>query len=433
MNYVRWREGNSPRAIGSSLALGALGGMLALIAAPARSDATFNTTFGGGGNSFTAQIGATGSLTVSGNATVSLSSPPILGTPVGLLNSNVSLPSQSVNVSLSPNPITVTTTPTGSVTLKLSDSFNAQTVDALPTNLAGQGPGPNGKADAGPNNGTAADAWMRGGVDALSLNLVSSQAVGFSPAQLNGSAGFSILGIPVSIPLEVDINASALLQNLTFNQLTPAFMGVGQKFPTFGDGNHPNGVNTLDLSSRYPFILSAGTFAAGAQANLGVGLTATLLGIDIGLGNFNFAQDLGSFSQDFALFGDARFAELATANPGLAKFFDDLRFTLGADLSGLVGPINLPLTLSGVLPITQEFDAPLSLGFLGTITFRGTFNGTLNYTVDATATISNLAYQLSTNTVVNAVDIPEAGSLTLLAIAGLGGLGLTVARRRPSA
>lgn len=404
-----------------------------LIGLPALADTSFNTTFGGAGNSFTASIGATGSFNVSGSGSVSLSSPPILGTPIGLITSGINLPNQSVNVSLNPNPITVNTTPTGSAVIRMTDSFNAQTVNATPTNLAGQGPGPNGKADAGPNNGTAADAWMRGTVDSLSTTLVPSQAVSFTQATLNGSANFDILFIPVSIPLEVEINASAILQNLAFNSIAQANMGFGLKAPTFGDNNHPNGLNTLDLSSRYPLILQAGNFSANANANINAGLTATLLGIDVGLGNFNFSQSIGDINEPFAILGEAKFIELATANPAISKYFDDLRFTLAQNLSGVLGDITLPVTLSGSLPVVQQFDAPLSLGFLGTITFRGTINATLNYSINANVTISNLAYSLSSNPVINAVDIPEAGSLSLMALAGLGGLGVTIARRRRSA
>lgn len=389
-------------------------GLLVAGAFSARGDVSFPVTFGGGGNSFSATMNANLTYTVSGSGTLDLNSPPIAGTPVGLLSAHVDLPSQTGTFNAGLN---LTSTPTGNGTIRLSDNWQGSD-NRFPA-------GADGKADAG-LPGNPANAYMQGTVDALNVTLLQHQQAAGSQIQLNGSASFNVLGlIPVSVPLRLSANPTLALDNFMFNQLGSS-LGAGFKSPTYGDNNHPYLPNTLDLSSQYPFNVSAGTFTGQASGNLAASMSTTILGIDVGLGNFNIPINSQALSLNAGIIGDAHYIEVPTPN----TLADDLRFTLGGDLSSLLGGVALPLDLSGSLPINQVFNLPLSLGFLGTINFTATFNGSASYNISGSATISSIQYQLQSQDIANAVNVPEVSSLALMGLTAAGGLVAAAYRRR---
>lgn len=405
----------------------ATAGLVVFVAEPARADVSFPVTFGGAGNSFTANISASATFTISGSGRLELSSPPILGTPVGLLGANITLGQQTRTISANAN---INTTPFGTGTIRMSDNFQGSDNRFNPV--------PDGKADAG-LPGSPVGAFMKGTLDALDVTLIQSQQIGTNSIQLDGDANFNLLGfIPVSVDLDLDATPTLVIQNVLFNQIGSALgMGNfgGQKSPNFGDGNHPFlPSNTLDLSSRYPFALPLGNLSGSAGGNLNAELSVNILGLNLGLGDFNLGIPTQSLVQQAPLIGDARFLQLPTANTNA----DDLQFRMSGALDDLLGDnLSLPFELSGVLPINESFQAPveIDLGFLGSIriTFTGTFVGSANYSINGQVAVSNLTYALQSNTIANAVNVPEAGSMTMAGLAAVGGLGAFWVRRRRSA
>lgn len=398
----------------------------AAIAVPsvAMADATFNTTYGGAGNSFTMNVGGGANFTVSGGGTLSLSSPPVLGTPIGLLSANINLPQQVKSINLNSN---INTTPTGTGTISLQDLYNSQ-ANNIPSPPAASAPGPDGKADEGSVN----NSQMSGTMTALDVNLIpTQQTIGANSVQLTGNGSFSVLGIGFDVPLTIDLDPSILLNGLNFTQVGVASM-LGQSAinPGFADGAHPNVDLVQNLSTQYGLVLSGGPLTASTAASVGVEFTA-----DFGIFG-SFSQDLGplvvdagELSEDFGLVGvNAQFIQIATALN--AYDFDDLVYKFSGDISSIIGDLELPISLTGSIPISQTFDAPVSLGFLGTITFAGTFNGSLTYTIDGALTLSNLTYALQSQQIADAVNVPEASSLALLGLAGLSGVGISWYRRR---
>jgi hypothetical protein len=392
----------------------------------ASADVSFGTSYGGAGNSFTASIQANASFSVQGGGTLKLSSPPILGTPIGLLSADINLPQQTVNISANQN---LNLSPTGSGTIRLSDSYNSQQ-ENISSPPAAFPPGSDGRAD----DGTTLDSQMSASIDALNVTLVNAPvSVGVNNVSLSGSGSFNILGlIPVSVPLRLDLSPSVILQNLNYAQIGPAVM-AGQTAinPGFADGAHPNVPGVQNLSTLFASVISGGNLTGQGAANVNAQFTADfgILGsYSQNLGNFSLFND--SLSQTFGLFGQGQFIEIATALN--AYDFDDLVQKLSGNISSLLGPLSLPLTLSGSIPVSQTFDAPLSLGFLGTITFRGSFNGSLSYSINGTLTLDNLTYSLQSQQIADAVNVPEAGSLGLMAATSLAGLIVWRRRKTPA-
>jgi hypothetical protein len=202
--------------------------------------------------------------------------------------------------------------------------------------------------------------------------------------------------------------------------------------PGYADGAHPGGPTVqpaLNLSTSYVSTISGGSLTGQGAASVGAVFSA-----DLGIFG-SFTQNLGSFdvfggnvSQDFGLFGTSQFIEIATATNTLQ--FDALLQTLAGNISSLIGPLTIPITLTGAIPVNQTFDIPLSLGFLGTLTFPGTFNGNVNYTLNGSITLTNLTYALQSQQIANAVNVPEASSLALMALTTLGGVAYAKVRRR---
>ena len=354
---------------------------------------------------------------------MSLSSPPILGSPIGLLSANISLPQQVKSINLNAN---INTTPTGNGTISLQDLYNSQNTN-FPQPPAAFPPGPDGKGD----EGTVNDSQMSAGLTALNVNLASNQTIGVNSVTLNGTGSFSILGIGVDVPLTLDVDPALLIQNINYTQVGPAILaGQSAINPGFADGAHPNVPGAQNLSTQYGLLISGGPLSAATEASIGAELTVEF-GI---LGSYTqnlgtFSADAGDLGQDFGLVGiNSQFIQIATALN--AYDFDDLVFLTGGDISSLIGDIEIPIQLVGSIPISEVFSAPLSLGFLGTITFDGEFNGSFTYTLDGTITLSNLTYTLQSNQIADAINVPEASSLALLGMAGFGGAAISWYRRR---
>jgi hypothetical protein len=106
-----------------------------------------------------------------------------------------------------------------------------------------------------------------------------------------------------------------------------------------------------------------------------------------------------------------------------------LLYQLNGDITAITGPLEIPIALTGSLPLNEAFNAPLSLGFLGTITFSGEFTGSLAYTINGTVTLNSLVYSLQSQQIADAVNVPEASSLALLGLAGVSGLAWSQRRR----
>lgn len=382
-------------------------------------DATFTTSYGGAGNSFTAHVGGSADFTVSGVGTLRLSPPPILGTAVPI-DGTVFFPTRTQKVVIDS---TTNSTPTGVGTVRLEDLYSGQASNhSFP-------PGPDGKAD----DGNVIDSQMAGTVDSLNIEFVDSpQAVAISNFGLNGVAEASIFGVPVSVPIAIDIDPSVLITSLSYAQIGAASMnGQVAINPSFADGAHPNVEGAQNLSTQYNLVLSSGTFSGDADAVIGAEFRADfgILGSyvqDLGA----FSIDAGSISEDFGLVGVGRFLQMATAASGLD--FDDLLFQLEGDLDSLIGPLTIPVVITGTLPINESFEVPIDLGMLGTITVDSSFSGSLTYSIDGELTITNLAYALQSQQITQAVNVPEASSLMLLGASGLCGVCLSLRRKRAS-
>lgn len=390
---------------------------LAVSQGSAFADVSFGTTYGGAGNNFTANINGSANFTVQGSGSLGLSSPPILGTPVGLVSASVNLPQQTVTVNVGAN---INTTPTGTGTISLQDLYVYQTF----------GGGPDGKAD----DGSVINSQMSGSIDALDVTLVSSQVVGANSVTLNGSATFTsfpfnVVG-GVTVPLQIDLTPGILLQNLQYVQVGPALMGAQVAInPGYADGAHPNVPATQNLSTQYPFVISGGNLSGSGDIQVGAVFSA-----DLGIFG-TFSSNLGTLTaegldltQVFGLIGVGQFIEIPTATS--PTDFDDLIQTLSGNISSILGDLTLPLTLSGSIPLSQTFTVPLSLGFLGTINFDADFNGSLSYTLDGSIVLTNLTYALQSQQIADAVNVPEASSLAMLGLTGLGGLAFSLYRRR---
>lgn len=409
------------RTLSVAIALVALGGL----ASRAAADVTFGTTYGGAGNSFTANAAGGANFTVAGSGSLSLSSPPIFGTPVGLISADVSLPQQSVAIGLN---AAITTTPTGTGAIRMQDAFTLSQQASGPGSI-----GADGKADTG----TSGAGRMHGVVSALDVTLINSQSLGVNSITITGNAEldsfpFNLFG-GVDVPLSVTMTPSVLLNNLKYVQIGDAIMG-GEFSPAAQPGfppskDHPNVPGAKDISSGYLTVISGGTLSGQGQAIVGAVFTA-----DLGVFG-DFSTNLGdielfneALSETFGLFGSALFRNVPTATSHLD--YDDLIFSVNGDISSIIGPLTLPLTLSGSLPISEQFDLPFSLGFLGTLTFRGTFNGNVNYSISGDITLTNLTYNLQSQQIADAVNVPEASSLVLMSLTAVGGAGVVAYRRR---
>lgn len=402
----------------------ALLGVVALVS-PAKGDVTFGSSYNGAGNSFTANAAGSAPFTVSGSGSLSLSTPPIAGTPIDILSANVDLPQQTVTIGLN---AAISTSPTGTGSIRMQDAYTLSQTAGAPYTI-----GADGKADTG----TSGNGRMHGVMSALNVTLAQNTAIGVNSVTLNGNAEFtsfpfSIVG-GVDVPLSVTLTPSVLLNNLNYIQVGDALMGGEYKPPVqpgfTGSGDHPNVAGAKDISVGYLSVISGGTLSGAAAASVGAVFSA-----DLGIFG-TFTQDLGAFSlfddeisETFALIGASLFKQVPTALTPAQ--YDALVHSIGGDISSITGPLTLPLALSGSIPISQQFDVPLSLGFLGTITFAGTFNGNVNYNVSGEITLTNLTYNLQSQQIGDAVNVPEASSLALMgatALAGAGGLAL---RRR---
>jgi hypothetical protein len=341
----------------------------------------------------------------------------VLGTPGPLpQNITVTLPTQTKSITINSS---VQATPGGTGTIQLQDLYNGQSSN---TNFP---PGPDGRAD----DGTVHDSQLSGTIASLDLNLLDApQSIAASSVSLSSVATISLFGFDVDVPLSLDLDPALLINHLDYTQINAAIMsGQVAINPGFADGGHPNVPGVENLSTQYNLVLSSGTFSGDAGAQIGIEFHA-----DFGiLGSYD--QDLGGFtvnsgtiSEDFGLIGVGRFLQIATALD--ASDYDDLLFQLEGNIDSLIGPLTLPVILTGTVPIAQSFEIPANLGFLGTITLDASFTGSVTYTIEGELTFANLAYALQAQQIAEAVNVPEASSLAMLGLAGL--TGVQIHRRR---
>jgi hypothetical protein len=335
-----------------------------------------------------------------------------------LVEATVVFGSQSTGWNGSAN---VSTSPTGSAGLRMQDAFLGQT-SASPT-------GPDGLAD----DGAVADGQMAGVVDQLHLHSGGSAVLGSGSVVLSQTAVFDngIFGDvgPIHTPITLAITPTMLLQNLHYLQVGPAGMGSQVEInPNYADGAHPGVAGALNLSTRYPSIVSEGTLSADAELRQNV-----LLTLDFGdLGSFQKSygpfSSLGSFGADAQWQGSNDFIELSTAlDP---SFVDALLQTFSGELLSASGPLTIPIALAGSFSVNELFEMPLDFGFLGVTTSDARFQGSFQYTFNATLTISQASLELTSNQIYEAVNVPEAHGIGLGALATLGGLATAWRRGR---
>lgn len=397
-------------------------GIAALLAVVGQStalaaDIPVNLNFTAGTNtSFSAVVSGTGTFSVSGTANIKLTSNAISGSPISA-TVHVNLPNQTKPIALIPNPTTATSNPSGTGQLSLQDYYTGQRPNSPAV--------PDGLAD----DGAIINSAMSGTIAAMDLNILSSYPIALNSVTVTGNGSLDILGlITVNIPLTAVVSASAALNNITFDQTGAALMGVpSAPNPGFADGAHSSGVPSVqNLTVQYGTTIVPGTIGGSIDASIGGSITA-----DLGIFG-STTQDLGalaSFSEslttDLALIFDlVRFTHV---DDGLNNGADDLR----AFFSGSITlPLGSSLSTGGTQALNLDFDLPVSLGFLGTITLDGDVTGNLFFALNADLTISSVAYSLRADLVQDIVNVPEASTLAMLSLVGLTGTGFSAYRRR---
>jgi hypothetical protein len=351
------------------------------------------------------------------------------------LTGNISLPAQSIPISLSPNPTPVNNPVSGNFVLRGEDNFDAVGPDSLDGGDYQLVPGTDGLFDDGNSDNSAMDLIVQStNVQLLNQNFTTTQAV------INGSVGVPILGL-VTVDFDAriigNVNGAA---TATFTSTGPSNEIAGaQDNSTFADGNHPfinpsnpnvtaapDGVENLGVSGLF---FMPGDF----NATIGGGLDGR---VEIDLGIFGTVSqnldDVVSLSETlneaFALLGNL----VAKQIPTPSLLHDDLSATMSFDLGDIPGlNLSFDLDVNGSQVFNLDFDLPVDLG-IGTFSFDGDFTGTVDYALTATASIAPPQYTAA-GTIGAAVNVPEANSLILLSAIGLGSLALDRYRRRKSA
>ncbi len=358
------------------------------------------------GTFFTANLLATGTLSIQASASVTLSTGPVLGTPISV-TAPINIPLQNFNINENLN---LSADPTGTMTLELPDT-NETFGGAFP-NLFG--------------------ALTEADIPDLDVTLVGPagiQVLNF-PGNVTGSATLDILSITsINIPLQANLNVLGELKNVIYNQIGNAFIGPG--VVTNPNGQGPPGSITTAYEIPGP---ATGGVLSGGDASIGVAADVTgSVSADLGIfGSLN--QDLGTINviddtvpvDLFALLFDMFLTDLEP------NAFGEPR-DINVDLDGnfdLAGPLEFDFDLpSQVLPLAFDFDVPIAdLGIFGSVTLDGTLTGNLTASLDTNLTIQNIQYGLEDEVLADAL-VPEPSSLMLVAM-GLLALVPVVARRR---
>ena len=409
--------------------------VLGLVANAATVDKTVNITSG----STTGSVSLSGTLYVAGqNMKVTLSTAPILGTPISA-SADIILPPQIQPISLNPNPTLINNPTTGSFVLRAEDNYIAVGPDPNDGGDYQLVPGSDGLIDDGSTKNSMMDVI----VQSVNLGLIN-QNIQTTNVNLNGTAVVDILGITsINFPISV-VGAASGNISVSFNSTAPsgALILPTQDNSTFADGDHPyinpsnpnvnatpDGVENFGVQG---FFLSPGDILGALQAALNGTVT-----IDLGIFG-SVTQNLSnlvSFNQllqeTFLILGKLTARQIPT--PSLLA--DDLEATIALDFADLVsGDIFVvPIALADSQVFNLDFDVPVAnLGIFGSVTLDGNFTGTIHFNLNATASLTPPSYT-ATGYVANAINVPEANTMILLGVVGAAGLFVRYRRSRTSA
>lgn len=419
-----------------SLALGmAVLASLSYLANAATVDKTVNITSG----TTTGSMSLSGTLYVAGqNMKVTLSSAPILGTPISA-SADIILPPQTQSISFNPNPTLINNPTTGSFVLRAEDNYIAVGPDPNDGGDYQLVPGSDGLIDDGSTQNSMMDVI----VQSVNLGLIN-QNLQTTNVNLNGTAVVDILGITsINFPISIVGAASGNL-SASFNSTAPsgALILPTQDNSTFADGDHPyinpsnpsvaavpDGVENFGVQGIF---ISPGDILAALQASLNGTVT-----IDLGIFG-SVTQNLSNLvsfnellQETFLILGQLTARQIPT--PSLLS--DDLEATIAFDFADIVsGDIFVvPLELMDSQVFNLDFDVPVAnLGIFGSVTLDGNFTGTIHFNLNATATLTPPSYT-ATGYVANAINVPEANTMILLGIVGAAGLLVRYRRSRASA
>jgi hypothetical protein len=411
-------------------------GVLAIAASQPSMAATVDRTFTISSGNLTSSLSLGGTLSVSSqNGRITLRSGPILDTPISV-GADVTIPAQTIPLSLNPNPTPVNNPVTGNFVIRGEDNFVAVGPDPNDGGDYQLVPGSDGLFDEGNSNNSAMDLV----VQSINANLLN-QNFQSNTATINGNVGIDILGITT-------VNFGAQIQGTVVGNASASFASTGpsgeivgtQDNSTFADGNHPfinpgnplvnaapTGVENLGVNGLFalPGDLIGGINAGlNGQVTVDLGIFGT---VSQSLSNlFNLNQPL---NQAFALLGTLVAKQLPT--PSLLS--DDMQVSTSFDFASLGLDLNLPVNLAGSQVFNVDFDVPVAnLGIFGNVTLDGDFTGTVNYNLNATASIAPPQYTAS-GVITNAINVPEANALILLGAVGLGATAMQFSRRRQQA
>ena len=346
------------------LASAAVIGTMAHPAFAAINIGTANVPINPGISSFTARVTASGSATVSGNGSINLGT--VFGASLGTQGFN--LPQQTVPINLSGGVVNVSTNPTGNIVTSFVNN---------PAIIA------------------ASD------IQSGNINLLGGSSVPINFDHVNVSIQTSIIGIPISLGLGLDVSAAltALNYHSSASSITP----------------DPNGFPE-DWSNPGPYILP-GTFDLGG--NIQATGSTSILGIGVSLGqllNQSISQNgIDVFGGNFGgLPGVVTLGAIPTGTPGVDNLAANYTFP------------NLGISIPQTINQASSVDIPgQDKGSLGSL-----HSAHLNYSVNLTLTLSDISYNLNGG-VAGAV-VPEASTLLMSGVASLGmlGMGIRSIRRR---
>jgi len=363
---------------------------------------TINFDPSSAGTFFSADVTATGGVSLSANAQLSLNFGTVLS-----ISPTITIPSQSFPINESS---TVVSTPNGTMTLELPDT--SETFGGAFPNLAG--------------------ALTEADVPAMDVTLVDSTGVGIlnlNPS-VTGTTSIDILGLTsIDFPLQANLTVDTLLKDVVYSQVGNAFLGPGTVIDPNVPGNPPGSITT---SYEIPGPNTGGVVGAG-NASLGAEVNVA--------GDVNV--DLGIFGSFGGSIPTTNVVDTTVPVDTFALLFDmfltDLQPTLfggprdvGVDIDGnfdIIGALPaFDFNNSGSVPIpSTPFTIPIDLGF-GTVDVDAVLTGTFDFDLAASVQLDNLQYGLEDENVPDLL-VPEPSSI-MLVVMGLIALMPAVALRR---